>query len=71
MPFNVAARDLVVFAFVIVAKLALAVVASIVRTRRAAAVDPDVALHSEWRVEKPLTAERTKKKWPAGIGRPR
>jgi putative ABC transport system permease protein len=47
MLFKVSARDPYVFAFVIIAMLAVSVAASFVPARRAASVDPNVALRSE------------------------
>jgi putative ABC transport system permease protein len=47
MLFRVSPRDPYVFAFVIIAMLIVAVVASFVPARRAASVDPNVALRSE------------------------
>ncbi len=45
--FNVSARDPLVFAFVIIVMLGVAFAASFVPARRAASVDPNVALRSE------------------------
>jgi hypothetical protein len=47
MLFKVSARDPYVFAFVIMAMLTVAVAASFFPARRAASVDPNVALRSE------------------------
>jgi len=47
MLFRVSARDPYVFAFVIIAMLTVAVGASFIPARRAASVDPNVALRSE------------------------